>query len=107
MQKLMKYRVSSCRTARSANGSKLPDRGFVQVLARVNCALNLTDSGNNPAEYRNILAFSPPLLTTCITGIYKRNTILLRSCDLRDRYYVRMSPERFFLPIVNDKTKTI
>lgn len=65
----MKYRIPSCRTARPANGSKLPDKGFVQVLARVDCVLNPTDSGNIPVF--RLSYYLPPPVINWFTTTYK------------------------------------
>ena len=50
------------RTARPANGSKLPDMDFAQVLAGRSRVLNSANPKNEPAENSDIstLSITPP-----------------------------------------------
>ena len=62
MNERILFSALSSRTARLANGSKLPDKDFAQVLAGRNRVLNSANPENKPAENSDIstLSITPP-----------------------------------------------
>lgn len=104
MNERILFSALSRRTARLANGSKLPDMDFAQVLAGRSRALNSANPENTPAENLDISTLSITLQTHR-NQLYNSDllnaAILLHSDGMRDTGCVRMPPERFLSSPVN------